>query len=458
VEVDAVAASLSDFLQRRISADLFCQKAGINPAKAKEGLEELAAKMDVTRIGLPIKEEDKDALATRIAELLKERPDAEQVGRAAVRRMHGYKLIEPLFEDADLEEIIINGTAEPVYVYHRKLGMCKTNLQFKDSKDLRSLIDQFGRVERGISLDAKLIDGSRSNTIFPPVVPQPVVTIRKFRKQPWSIVDLIKNGTMNTELAAFLWVAVDGLRLFPLNILVTGGTASGKTSTLNALSSFLPPDERVLTIEEVLELNLFGREDWIAMEASPEAPLDELLRNALRMRPDRIIVGEVRGKEAVTMFTAMNVGHRGSLGTIHANSDRDVVLRLENAPMEVPRQMIPLVDIVLVQHRVQDRRKGLIRRVVQVSEVSRLEDQIALNEVFKWNPQTDEVQRTDLPSQSTEKIAKALGVPIPQVMQEAKRRQEILDYLLKKDVHGQRDVNDFMREFYSQEFGEKKKD
>lgn len=454
-EAEEIAAALSDFLQRRISAESFCQKAGITPGRAKQKLEALAGRTDVTRIGRAMKEGEKEEVEKRLAEALAERPDAESVAKAAMRRMHGYRLIAPLFEDPDLEEIIINGTSEPVYVFHRKHGMCKTNLKFETEKELRALIEQFGVAGKDIVLDAKLIDGSRSNTIFPPVVPEPVVTIRKFRQQPWSIIDLMKNGTFSAELTAFIWLAVEGFRLFPLNILITGGTASGKTSTLNAISSFIPPEERVLTIEEVLELNLFGREDWVAMEASQQAPIDELLRNALRMRPDRVIVGEVRGKEAITMFTAMNVGHRGSLGTLHANSDRDLVLRLENAPMNVPRAMIPLVDLALVQHRVSDRRKGLIRRVTQVSEISRIEDQIALNEIFRWDPQEDVLRRTDLPSQSVEKLARAVGLPIPHMLKELKKRQEVLEYLLQKDVHTQKDVNEFMREFYSQQSGKK---
>lgn len=452
-EIESVAGALNDFLARRIGTEQFCKLAGITHARSKEALDSLAAKMDMTRVGRPIPMQDKEALMEKIEAAIGERPDARKVAQAVVRRMHGYRLIEPLFEDADLEEIIINGTSEPVFVYHRQHGICKTNLRFNTDKELRGLIEQFGHAPVGMSLDAKLLDGSRSNTIFPPVVPLPVITIRKFRQQPWSVIDVIRNGTMSSELAAFLWVCVDGMRLFPLNILVTGGTASGKTSTLNAISTFIPPNERVLTLEEVLELNLFGREDWVAMEASTDAPLEELLRNALRMRPDRIIVGEIRGREAVTMFTAMNVGHRGSLGTLHANSDRDAVLRLENAPMMVPRQMIPLVDLFVVQHRVQDRRKGLIRRITQVSEVSRIEDTIALNELYKWDPQTDVIKRSELPSQSIEKIAKALGVPIPHVMQEVKRRQEILEYLAKKDIHTQTDLNSFMREYYAQEFG-----
>jgi flagellar protein FlaI len=452
-ESDKIAVALGDFLQRRISAETFCERAIINPARSKNALELLATRTDVTRIGRPIPYAEKQALLKAIVSILKERPDGEVIARSTVRRLHGYRLVEPLFEDTDLEEIIINGSWEPVYVYHRAAGICKTNLQFKDDKHLRTFIDQFGRGEPGISQDVKLGDGSRANVIYPPVVPEPVITIRKFRAQPWSIIDIIQSGTMSSELAAFLWVCTDGLRLFPLNMLVSGGTASGKTSTLNALSTFLPPEERVLTIEEVLELNLFGRDDWVALEASTVAPLDDLLKNALRMRPDRIIVGEVRGKEALTMFTAMNVGHRGSMGTLHANSDRDLVLRLENAPMSVPRQMIPLVDLIIVQHRVQERRKGLLRRVTQVSEVSRVEDLIALNEIYKWNPQTDSIERTELPSQSTEKIARALGVPIPQVMEEIKRRKGILDYLIDKGVHVQEEVSEFMRQFYAQEAG-----
>lgn len=250
----------------------------------------------------------------------------EVLSELIVQNMIGYGKLDPLVRDDNLEEIMVIGTRKPVYVWHRRFNMCKTNIIFDEDREILNIIERIAReVGRRIDqqsplLDARLPDGSRVNaTIAPISIEGPTLTIRKFKKDPLTIVDLIKYGTMNLDVAALFWIYVDGLRIKPANILIAGGTGSGKTTTLNSLAMFIPPSERVISIEDTAELQL-PIEHWIRLETRPpnvegkgEITMDDLVKNTLRMRPDRIIVGEVRGPEARTMFTAMNTGHDGAL-------------------------------------------------------------------------------------------------------------------------------------------------
>ncbi len=244
---------------------------------------------------------------------------------AVVREMVGYGLIDELIKDDNLEEIMIIGPQKPVYVFHREFEMMTTNVEFFSEQEIEDLINRIAReVGRRVDvssplLDARLIDGSRVNATIPPAsISGGTLTIRKFRQDPYSIIDLVKMGTLSSEAAAFLWVCADGLGTKPANILISGGTGSGKTTLLNVLASFIPDRERVITIEDTAELNL-PIKHWIRMEARPpgiegtgELKIDILTKNSLRMRPDRIIVGEIRHEEAFTLFTAINTGHDGA--------------------------------------------------------------------------------------------------------------------------------------------------
>ena len=293
----------------------------------------------------------------------------------------------------------------------------------------------------------KLPDGSRANIIVKPISEKTIITIRKFKKQKLSITSLIENETMDSDLASYLWLCVEGLKILPLNILVVGGAASGKTTTLNALSSFIPQSDRIVSIEEVREVD-FDRENWVALEAQ-QTGMDVILKNVLRMRPDRIIVGEVRGSEAETLFNSMNVGLGGVLGTMHANNSRDAVKKLEEDPMNVPRGLIPLLNVIIVQNLFFDRKTGKnVRRVVQVSEVSRIEKEITLNDVFKLNPATMKLERTDYSSEALEKISKGASKSLIELNEELGKRRAILDYLVEKEISSFKDVNDFMTKYY----------
>lgn len=250
----------------------------------------------------------------------------DQMARIVVRDMIGFGLLDLLLDDDKLEEIMVTATEKPVYVYDRDFGMCVTNISFEDEEELVHQIEKMGRqVGRRIDkqnplLDATLQDGSRVNATIPPIsLDGPTLTIRKFREDPLTIVDIIDFDTLSVDVAAFLWLAVDGMEAKPSNILVSGGTASGKSTTLNTLSAFVRQKERIISIEDTAELNL-PHEHWIRLETRPpnvegkgEVTMEELVKNSLRMRPDRIVVGEVRGPEAMTMFTGMNTGHNGAL-------------------------------------------------------------------------------------------------------------------------------------------------
>jgi pilus assembly protein CpaF len=325
----------------------------------------------------------------------------EELVAAVVDEVTGLGPIEPLIRDPDVSEVMVNGPCE---VYFERQGIIhESEVRFRDTEHLMRIIERIttaiGRHidEASPMVDARLEDGSRVNVIIPPLVPNsPILTIRKFREDLFSMDELVQSGTLSPQMAEFLAGCVKA----KLNILVSGGTGTGKTTLLNALSSFIPNRERIITIEDPLELRL-QQKHVIAMEARPpsvegagEVTQRMLLRNALRMRPDRIIVGEVRGPEAFDMMQAMNTGHEGSLTTVHANSPRDALARIENmvlmAGFELPvtvirDQMASALHLVVHLARLFDGS----RRVVNVTEVSGMEgDVITLQDLFVFHQET----------------------------------------------------------------------
>jgi len=305
--------------------------------------------------------------------------------------------IEPLLKDESVTEVMING---PHKIFVERKGKIQlTNVQFHDNAHLMTIIERIvaplgRRIDESSPLvDARLSDGSRVNAIVPPLsLIGPCVTIRKFTKDPLSVNDLISFGTLSEEMAEFLKACVKAR----LNIMVSGGTGSGKTTTLNVLSSFIPNNERIVTIEDAAELRL-QQEHVVTLESRPAnlegkgaITIRDLVRNALRMRPDRIIVGEVRSGEALDMLQAMNTGHDGSLTTGHANSPRDILSRLETmvlmAGMDLPvrairEQIASAIDLIIQQTRIQDGS----RKITYVTEVQKMEgDTIVLQDLFKY--------------------------------------------------------------------------
>ena len=365
-----------------------------------------------------------------------------------VREMIGYGILDSLTKDENLEEIMVIGPQRPVYLWHIKYEMVKTNIQFGNDEEILNIASRIAReVNRRIDvqqpiLDARLPDGSRVNATVPPISLNGVtMTIRKFRKDPFTIIDLVNFGTINSELAAFLWAASDGLNAKPANILVSGGTSSGKTTTLNAIVSFISPKERVLTIEDTAEVRL-PIDHWVRFETRPpsiegtgEVTLDILVKNALRMRPDRIIVGEVRHAEAFTMFTAMNTGHDGCLGTVHANSAHETVTRLVNPPMNVPVVMLEALDLVVVEQKIMDRRKGMVRRITEVSEIESMTGMTPnMRTLFEWDPPTDTLKKNNVPSKYVQKLQKYTGMSKKDIDMELEKRKDFIDDLCNRGI------------------------
>ena len=310
----------------------------------------------------------------------------------------GYGPIEPFLRDPDLTEIMVNG---PFDIWIEKSGrLSRVDGHFTDEAHLRRTIDKIvARVGRRVDeaspmVDARLPDGSRVNAVIPPLaLDGSLLTIRKFAADPFTAEDLVTFGTLSRRSLDFLAACVKGR----MNILVSGGTGAGKTTTLNVLSSFIPSDERIITIEDAAELQM-NQDHVLRLESRPsniegrgEVAIRDLVRNSLRMRPDRIVVGEIRDAAALDMLQAMNTGHDGSISTLHANSPRDALARLETmvlmAGMDLPvrairEQVASAVDLIVQQTRLRDGS----RRVTHITEVERMEgDVITMQNVFTFD-------------------------------------------------------------------------
>ena len=386
----------------------------------------------------------------------------DNLSHRILRDIIGYGKIDSLIQDDELEEIMINGIDKPIFVYHRQHGMMKTNIQFNDERELMDLIDSIARqINRRIDqespiLDGRLTDGSRINATIPPVSADgPSLTIRKFKKDPFTIIDLINSKTISVELAAFLWLCFDGLGVKSANAIISGGTSSGKTTTLNALCSFINPKERIITIEDTLELQI-PHEHVIRMETRPanvenkgELTMNDLVKNSLRQRPDRIIVGEVRADEAITLFTALNTGHSG-FGTLHSNDARETITRLTNDPMSVPEIMIQAIDFIIMQNRIYTPSGVSYRRISEVAEVVGIEEGVVqLNKIFQWNPETDRIDNVSITSKTLSQIASLSGKSLSEIHKEIENRELVLKHMVDYDIHSVGDVKSVLDLYYA---------
>jgi pilus assembly protein CpaF len=325
------------------------------------------------------------------------RNDRNQIIQEVYVDVAGLGPLESLLNDESVTEIMVNGF-DKIFV-EKKGRLIRSEVTFRDNQHVMNVLDRIvssiGRRidESSPMVDARLADGSRVNAIIPPLsLVGPVITIRKFSKSPITVKDLIRYNSMTPKMARFLEACVEGR----LNIVVSGGTGSGKTTLLNVLSGFIPEDERIVTIEDAAEIQM-RQEHVVTLESRPanlegrgQITIRDLVRNALRMRPDRIVVGEVRSGEALDMLQAMNTGHDGSLTTAHANTPRDLISRLETmvmmAGMELPikairEQIASAVDLVIQQSRLRDGS----RKITSITEVVGMEgDIITLQDLYTY--------------------------------------------------------------------------
>ena len=372
--------------------------------------------------------------------------------------------LQLLLDDDNLEEVMYNGGQQEVKVAHRKFGMCRTNLTIDNESGLQIAknIAAYTNVPLGDGpgmvpiFDGRLHDGSRVNGTIPPVSPDgPTLTIRKFKEDPLTMIDLIKFGTVNTRLAAMMWVWIEGLDSRPANFVIAGGTGSGKTTTLNCLGMYIPWDRRLLTVEDTAELQVY-HDHWLRMETRRERPdgtseidMNDCLKSSLRMRPDRIIVGEVRGPEAATLLTAMNTGHDGSFGSLHANTAQETVTRMINPPMSVPPIMLSGLDLIIIQARLHVNGKTA-RKITEVAEVAGMEgDKPRLNIIWKYNAATDQIEETGIPSKLRETICKAAGISPDVFEQHVSQREEILRDMIARDINDIQRVTKLIQSFYA---------
>ena len=316
-----------------------------------------------------VKDDKRKELVTNVAKSINADISDQQIDEI-YKDMNDLSPITPQLINQDVEDIMINNTKN-IFVYDSKVGQKKLESGFEDREQLARFVKKMklyttNQAAGGNIQDIHLPTGSRSNVIYSPEGYD--ITIRNFKKQTLSVIDLVNSGTFDYSIAARLWLYMDGFRVRPANILIGGMPAAGKTTLLNSLLSFTRPEQRIIAIEETRELDMSMQENAVSLETNNEMPMVELVKNSLRMRPDLVIIGEVRGEEANDMITAMNIG-KIALGTIHSSSTRDIINRLEHSPMNVPKDIIPVIDALMVVSNVWENGKPH-RKVIQISEIT----------------------------------------------------------------------------------------
>ncbi|MAG50882.1 secretion system protein E [archaeon] len=376
----------------------------------------------------------------------------------------GLNKIESFLCDYFIEDIECNGVDSPVYIVHRKYSNLRTNLTFRSMKELGNLVEKLAqKCGKYISyasplLDGSLPDGSRVNATYSTDVSSkgPTFTIRKFTKEPWTPVQLMEMNTASPELLAFLWILVE----YEFNIMVIGGTGSGKTTFLNAIAFFIPPQARVVSIEDTRELAL-QHKNWLPSVARPgvgltnlsgekygEITLFDLLKESYRQRPDYVIVGEVRGKEAFVLFQGAASGHP-SFSTMHANGVDTMIRRLETPPINLSASLVNSLDAVCVM--TQKKVKGKeVRKIKEVTEIINVKEGIGnftVNTPFMWDPRTDKfLFKTD--SYIFNKICERFGVTREKLNREFVLRTRILLELFRRRVFGFKEVHEVISGYY----------
>jgi len=360
--------------------------------------------------------------------------------------------LEAPMHDDNLEELVINGSREPLWVFHKKWGWCKTNIRMKNEEAIYDASAMIGRrIGKQINIlsplmDAHLVTGDRVNaTLFPISTCGNTITIRKFARNPWSIISLIKCKTINAEVAGLIWLAIQN----ELSLVIAGGTGSGKTSFLNAISCFFPPNHRVISIEDTRELTLPSFLQWVPMttrEANPEGKGEitmlDLLVNSLRQRPDRIVVGEIRRqREAEILFEAMHTGH-AVYATLHADNAHETISRLTNPPINLPVSMLEAIGAIVVQFR--HRRMG-IRRTFEFAEVLR---KGSTNILYRWDIKTDEIKEINQMSTLVDRLTLYAGMTLKEIKEDVEEKKKVLNWMIENNINNVDDVGRGIGRYY----------
>ena len=361
--------------------------------------------------------------------------------------------IEILLRDKNLEDIVVNNAYSPVWVYHRKHGWLKTNVRIPSESKIRHYSTMIGRdVGKEITLlkplmDASLPTGDRVNATLSPISTDGnTISIRKFAEKPWTITDFIRDKTLSYYAAALIWLAVQN----ELSILITGGTGSGKTSMLNVISNFFPPNQRIISIEDTRELTLPDSLHWVPLETrlpnpegKGEVTMLDLLVNSLRMRPDRMVVGEIRRKrEAEVLFEAMHTGH-SVYATLHANNAKETIIRMTNPPIDIPKLMLPALSLIVVQHR--DRRTGR-RRTLQIAEVLPTGDP---NVLLQLDAQRDEIKQVNESNVLMDTINLYTGLTPDEIKADINEKINILKWLVKNNITNIHQIGLIFAKYYT---------
>lgn len=418
--------------------------------------EEAIEKIEIANVREWIKEKVKAVVKSyHMSNIVKESID--KILYYIFRDLLEYGKLECLIRDPNIEDISCDGVNIPIYVWHRFYESLPTNIVFESDEELNSMIMKLAyKASQQISIAKPIVEGSLPEgyrihlTLGEVSKKGPTFTIRKFREDPFTIIDLINYGTISIDIGAYLWLLIENFR----SIMICGATASGKTTLLNALLMFIRPEAKIVTIEETRELRL-PHENWIPLITRPsfqpgvqDVTLFDLLKSALRMRPDYIVVGEVRGEEAYTFFQAMATGH-GGLCTIHAERIDVAIRRLETRPMDIPRQLVPLINALVLISRVRlgETIKRRILDVVELVDVDPRRGELIMNPLFKWDALTDSFTYTGR-SYTFEKIATIKQIDPKEVVDEYERRKEILSWMVKNNLRSYTEVSSIIRTYY----------
>ena len=370
-----------------------------------------------------------------------------------IQKSLGMGKLEILMDDVLLEEIVVNSASEPVWIFHKSHGWLKTNIQLESEEQVRHYATMIGRkVGRQMTtieplLDAHLNEGDRVNASLMPIsTAGNTITLRKFSRNPMTITHFLKFRTLSSSAAALIWQAMH----YELSTIIAGGTASGKTSTLNVLASFFPPNQRIISIEDTREIRLPKFLHWVPMstrqanaEGKGEVSMEDLLVNALRQRPDRIIVGEVRRqKEAETLFEAIHTGH-SCYATFHANNYEETIRRLTNPPINVPKTMLPAISLIVMQFR--NRRTGY-RRTFQIAEIK---DDSEGNLLMQYDSKKDVLVDKNKSKSLLSTLELYTGSTPRELNEELKEKIKVLNYLAKQKIETVDGVGRIMAEYYT---------